>query len=84
MKFFEEEEGMDVYSFGEARSCAMRTGMIISSLRGNIVANKEEKDLCSLIPGVLEVNDLLLLEIALIILLLYIRMVGPLMTIVNV
>ena len=36
------------------------------------------------IPGVLEVNDLLLLEIGLIILLLYIRMVGPLTTVVNV
>ena len=84
MKFFEQEEVMDVYSFGEARSCAMKSGMIISSLRGTIVDNKEEKDPCSLIPGVLEVNDLVLLEIALIILLLYIRMVGPLTTIVNV
>ena len=84
MKFFRQEEGMDVYSFGEARSCAMRAGMIISSLRGKIVDNKEEKDPCSLIPGILEVNDLVLLDIALIILLIYIRMVGPMTTIVNI
>ena len=84
MKFFEHEEVMDGYSFGEARSCAMRSGMIISAFRGTIVDNKEEKDPCSLIPGVLEVNDLLLLEIALIILLFYVRMVGPVTTIVNI
>ena len=84
MKFFRQEEGMDGYSFGEARSCAMRAGMIISSLRGKIVDNKEEKDPCSLIPGILEVNDLVLLDIALLILILYIRMVGPMTTIVNI
>ena len=75
---------MDGYSFGEARSCAMRAGMIISSLRGKVVDNKEEKDPCSLIPGILEVNDLVLLDIALLIVILYIRMVGPMTTIVNI
>ena len=84
MKFFRQEEGMDGYSFGEARSCAMRAGMIISSMRGKIVDNKEEKDPCSLIPGILEVNDLVLLDIAPLILLIYIRMIGPMTTFVNI